>query len=295
MYYADQRYYRDGVGRFLSADPYRASGGPSDPASWNRYAYVSSDPVNLWDPHGLQGCPAGHICASLPDPAETFRLGWTRQRDEAQRILESTLLDARSEGRARFDEHNASIKLFVSENIMKHMTPVCEAGIARAMQAAPGRNIGPVDTKAFLVGTLNSMTFLHGGMHTVTLGDIGIGAIPELGLGPLATVDHAWVKADELNREYRMFNGFSVSAFAFRSSHTVIAMDTAAMRGVGMVHELLHIATGLSDIDLAIALEPNWRPSEPGSPFPVPGSPSAQASGVVNQFLSSCSPGGWLK
>jgi len=51
--YADQRYYSSTYGRFLTSDPYRASGGPSDPGSWNRYAYVQGDPVNFNDPEGL--------------------------------------------------------------------------------------------------------------------------------------------------------------------------------------------------------------------------------------------------
>jgi RHS repeat-associated protein len=51
--YAHNRYYSSTYGRFLSSDPYRASGGPSDPGSWNRYAYVVGDPVNLFDPTGL--------------------------------------------------------------------------------------------------------------------------------------------------------------------------------------------------------------------------------------------------
>ena len=36
--YADQRYYANNLGRFTSPDPYIASGGPADPANWNRYA-----------------------------------------------------------------------------------------------------------------------------------------------------------------------------------------------------------------------------------------------------------------
>ena len=52
--YAVNRYYSSQMGRFLSADPYVASGGPSNPASWNRYAYVEGDPVNSGDPAGLQ-------------------------------------------------------------------------------------------------------------------------------------------------------------------------------------------------------------------------------------------------
>ncbi|MCX6596982.1 MAG: RHS repeat-associated core domain-containing protein [Acidobacteria bacterium] len=51
--YAMNRYYSSVYGRFLSSDPYRASGGPSDPGSWNRYAYVQGDPVNFGDSSGL--------------------------------------------------------------------------------------------------------------------------------------------------------------------------------------------------------------------------------------------------
>jgi RHS repeat-associated protein len=51
--YAQQRYYASTLGRFTSPDPYQASGGPEDPQSWNRYAYVQNDPVNYSDPDGL--------------------------------------------------------------------------------------------------------------------------------------------------------------------------------------------------------------------------------------------------
>ena len=51
--YADQRYYTSVLGRFMTPDPHEASGGPSSPGSWNRYAYASSDPANNNDPTGL--------------------------------------------------------------------------------------------------------------------------------------------------------------------------------------------------------------------------------------------------
>jgi len=57
--YADQRYYTATLGRFMSADPYHASGGPSDPQSWNRYSYVQGDPINFLDPSGLERCGSG--------------------------------------------------------------------------------------------------------------------------------------------------------------------------------------------------------------------------------------------
>jgi len=54
--YADQRYFAGLSGRFLTSDPYEASGGASAPGSWNRYPYVGGDPVNFSDPKGLLSC-----------------------------------------------------------------------------------------------------------------------------------------------------------------------------------------------------------------------------------------------
>ena len=48
-----QRMYASGYGRFNTPDLYKQSAGPQEPGSWNRYAYVGSDPVNLFDPAGL--------------------------------------------------------------------------------------------------------------------------------------------------------------------------------------------------------------------------------------------------
>jgi len=50
--YADQRHYAAGIGRFTTADPYQASAGRHDPASWNRFSYVQSDPFNFIDRSG---------------------------------------------------------------------------------------------------------------------------------------------------------------------------------------------------------------------------------------------------
>ena len=55
--YAKNRYDNPGTGRFLTPDPSRASAGPTDPGSWNRYGYTRNDPVNRIDPSGLDDCP----------------------------------------------------------------------------------------------------------------------------------------------------------------------------------------------------------------------------------------------
>jgi hypothetical protein len=49
----------------MTPDPFQASGGPRDPASWNRYAYTRADPINNYDPAGLVDCPAGMACFSV--------------------------------------------------------------------------------------------------------------------------------------------------------------------------------------------------------------------------------------
>jgi RHS repeat-associated protein len=54
--YAKNRYHDPGTGRFMTPDPYIASVGPTDPGSWNRYAYTRGDPVNRVDPRGLNDC-----------------------------------------------------------------------------------------------------------------------------------------------------------------------------------------------------------------------------------------------
>jgi RHS repeat-associated protein len=51
--YAEQRYYSSSLGRFVSPDPYEKSAKLGSPDSWNRYAFVSNDPINRTDPNGL--------------------------------------------------------------------------------------------------------------------------------------------------------------------------------------------------------------------------------------------------
>jgi RHS repeat-associated protein len=60
--YAMGRYYSSTDGRFLSPDPYGASGRRENPQTWNHYAYADNDPVNHNDPQGLTV-----VCYGPPD------------------------------------------------------------------------------------------------------------------------------------------------------------------------------------------------------------------------------------
>ena len=69
--YADQRYYSSALGRFLTPDPYRATGAsvnnPSDPGSWNKYVYTRGDPVNRTDRWGTCDEDEDGSCWEPPD------------------------------------------------------------------------------------------------------------------------------------------------------------------------------------------------------------------------------------
>jgi RHS repeat-associated protein len=47
------RYDSSQFGRFMSPDPLLNSGRPSNPQTWNRYAYALNNPLNIIDPFGL--------------------------------------------------------------------------------------------------------------------------------------------------------------------------------------------------------------------------------------------------
>jgi RHS repeat-associated protein len=61
LVYMQQRYYDAQIGRFLSVDPVAAT-----VDDFNRYAYVSNDPLNKTDPSGTCEAPTGtRICSSF--------------------------------------------------------------------------------------------------------------------------------------------------------------------------------------------------------------------------------------
>ena len=88
--YADQRYYANNFGRFMSPDPYVANIGPARPQSWNRYTYAGGNPANFADPSGRvfidcedgdcspppSGClvppPGGSLLDPSPEPSPLY-------------------------------------------------------------------------------------------------------------------------------------------------------------------------------------------------------------------------------
>ena len=59
------RYLSSGLGRFMSPDPANAGADPTNPQSWNAYAYVSGDPLNTVDPSGMTSCTSSNNYCGL--------------------------------------------------------------------------------------------------------------------------------------------------------------------------------------------------------------------------------------
>jgi RHS repeat-associated protein len=51
--YFGARFYTSRFGRFLTPDPLLNSGRPTNPQTWNRYAYALNNPLSVVDPTGL--------------------------------------------------------------------------------------------------------------------------------------------------------------------------------------------------------------------------------------------------
>ncbi len=51
--FAEARYYDNRYGRFTAVDPLLASGKSANPQTFNRYVYVSNNPINFTDPSGM--------------------------------------------------------------------------------------------------------------------------------------------------------------------------------------------------------------------------------------------------
>jgi RHS repeat-associated protein len=133
--YADQCWHANS-GRFLTPDPYQASGGPADPGSWNRYAYVGGDPVNAVDPAGLCGVVIGGIGQTPGNNSGSIS-------DFTNQIV----------GVAAFPYSPGSAVLGVLEVADQMSGPNLPTAVAlTAIRHALGTNTGPIDIIAFSGG-----------------------------------------------------------------------------------------------------------------------------------------------
>lgn len=80
--FAQARFHSSVLGRFYSVDFENAGAIDADPQSWNGYAYVGNNPINITDPTGLIWLTNGEgwyewVDDDKYDPDDEYWKGWT--------------------------------------------------------------------------------------------------------------------------------------------------------------------------------------------------------------------------
>jgi RHS repeat-associated core domain len=102
--YMHARYYNGNLGRFLSVDPISASAKLNEPQSWNRYTYVSNNPLSAFDPDGAVEVRIA------PPPAKTVAR-WTPEQRAAENLKNAQRFAAAERGEAVVTEVQGSSML----------------------------------------------------------------------------------------------------------------------------------------------------------------------------------------
>lgn len=90
------RYYNLNLGRFLSVDPVGGSVGSSQ--SWNRYSYVSNNPIKFIDPMGLYQWAAGDCGEQCQKDREEFRTQLAANLGSDEEVIRNSALAYGAEG-----------------------------------------------------------------------------------------------------------------------------------------------------------------------------------------------------
>jgi RHS repeat-associated protein len=84
--YFGARYFSAAQGRFLSSDPFNAGADPTDPQTWNAYAYVRGNPLNLVDPSGMSSISCANTMSVHCDGSSSDFDEQYRQYDATQNL-----------------------------------------------------------------------------------------------------------------------------------------------------------------------------------------------------------------
>jgi RHS repeat-associated protein len=228
--YADQRWHVAGAGRFLTADPYQASGGASDPGSWNRFGYVGGDPTNWVDVSGLL---QQHPCkvdptSCEPDPWPDPHTPHDEPDPNAQ---EDNWREKQKESQAKRDAMRARRNLERNKEAkakLNALHPDCQALLANVQRGRSQSLEGAIDNTAYVDTPLSSLW---------TMTDLGY-------QDSTAIVNVIY--------NFRAIAGQGDAAgIVILNSVQYGASGASSDNGAMLIHEALHGYLGMNDIDLA--------------------------------------------
>lgn len=263
---ADQRYYAVGTGRFNVPDPYRASGGASDPGSWNRYTYVGGDPINTYDPSGLvRVCPRGsHVVYGPGGPTNN----WCEPDDLPAQSPRPVL--APTSTQIAIDHLRQAQEAIMDRDTF---SPECTAGLER---------LG-IDVESLVSGAA-SLNFRDGSLTNTLVGD----AYADRSLGRAAQADLDKQFAGYLkshNLEHLTIAAYfdakpGMDAWTPMGGGTIFFSTSRLPTGIGarnqglLMHETLHAIWGMDDTDVMNLLK-------------IPAADQARGSVAITDWMTS--------
>lgn len=170
------RYNSSPLGRFLSPDPDNAGASADDPQSWNAYAYVGNDPLNLVDPDGLCGGPPGSVSFTVGDTTSTTDIFSTPCIDGSSFSWRAFLQDAGNAAQKANDYLHVAYDFWVNTKPNSGCVAAATAAGA-AFGASKGVELGPLAQAALAVPTAGGSEALGGPAGGALLGGLaGAGA-----------------------------------------------------------------------------------------------------------------------
>jgi RHS repeat-associated protein len=267
--YAQNRYYASTPGRFLSPDPFQAaSAGPSDPQSWNQYSYTRGDPVNRYDPSGMDDCPAGYACFSTTVTESNYSGGFAGDPQHFNRNAEYNDEHGDGGGGAQSGGGTPANKGGWNTN------PAGAAKTGWQYLSSIWKDCLDYFSKDARFSTSNFQNLLSNGTNNSGSGSGGIGwwdtrgaSIANRTVGSIANNGNPSTLTQYLGSQ-----GFGVTAAVLIPSKNVaLSQDfftnlTQTQQIAATIHEALHLQFGLGDVDLQ-GLLMNWgfRPNSSGS------------------------------
>ena len=148
--YMHARFYDPNVGRFLSLDPTWESADSSRPQTWNRYAYVTNNPINRIDPDGkveLLWNRLKHIITNHINKDEKLHKSKfsTNEPKEVQKLTQKTakpdnLVKVQSDGRRVYEKTFNKAVGTAGEKTVRVVTQPGARGTEKVITSIPTLN-----------------------------------------------------------------------------------------------------------------------------------------------------------